>query len=139
MKNLWTPALNKYRIVTHLGVGDETCGTFVVPSPIDNGPLRIIASSGGGWDHVSVSRAKRCPNWPEMDAIKRMFFRDDEVAMQLHVPAAEHISFMDTCLHLWAPQDVAIPLPPAWMVGPRPDQTIEQVTTEGIAAMGDEA
>jgi hypothetical protein len=99
-------------------VGDETCGMFHIPSPIDGGELRVIASSGEGWDHVSVSRPNRCPNWPEMEHIKRLFFRDDETAMQLHVPPSDHISFHPYCLHMWRPHKAEIPRPPGWMVGP---------------------
>ena len=47
------------------GVGDDTCGVFSVHSPIDGAILRVIASCGGEWEHVSVSRKNRCPNWPE--------------------------------------------------------------------------
>lgn len=103
-------------------VGDETCGMFHVPSPIDRAPLCIIASSGGGWDHVSVSRQNRCPNWPEMEHVKRLFFKDDETAMQLHVPPSDHISIHPYCLHLWRPHDTEIPRPPSWMVGPSKEQ-----------------
>lgn len=99
-------------------VGDETCGMFHVPSPIDRAPIRVIASSGEGWDHVSVSRQTRCPNWPEMEHIKRLFFKDDETAMQLHVPPSDHINCHPFCLHLWRPHGVEIPRPPAYMVGP---------------------
>lgn len=100
------------------GFGDETCGVFRVTSPIDRGEILAIASSGGGWDHVSVSRPNRCPNWPEMEHVKRMFFKDDETAMQLHVPSADHISLHPNCLHLWRPHHVEIPRPPAIFVGP---------------------
>lgn len=99
------------------GVGDDTGGCFKVKSPIDGGDLRIIVSIGLGWDHVSVSRANRCPNWPEMEHVKRLFFRDDETAMQLHVPPADHINCHPYCLHIWRPHDAAIPMPPSWMVG----------------------
>lgn len=99
--------------------GDGTCGMFTVRSPTDGRDLKIIASSGEGWDHVSVSRPSRCPNWPEMEHIKRLFFREDEAAMQLHVPPSQHISFHPYCLHIWRPNDGReIPLPPADMVGP---------------------
>ena len=92
--------------------GDETCGAFSLPSPIDRGPLNVIASSGEGWDHVSVSRLGRCPNWPEMEYVKHLFFRDNEVAMQLHVPASDHINNHPFTLHMWRPQEQTIPLPP---------------------------
>lgn len=99
--------------------GDETCGAFSVPSPIDRAPMVVIASSGEGWDHVSVSRTNRCPNWPEMECVKRLFFRDDETAMQLHVPPSDHISFHPNCLHIWRPNDGReIPMPPSIMVAP---------------------
>lgn len=97
--------------------GDEACGVFNVPSPIDGAPLHIVASVGEGWEHVSVSRVNRCPNWPELEHVKRLFFRDDETAMQLHVPAAAHINMHPYCLHLWRPIGVEIPRPPGWMIG----------------------
>lgn len=99
------------------GPGDDFGGAFKMRSNIDGGELRIIASNAEGWDHVSVSRANRCPNWPEMEQVKRLFFRDDEVAMQLHVPPKDHISVHDYCLHIWRPHVGAIPMPPSIFVG----------------------
>lgn len=99
-------------------VGDESCGVFDIPSPIDRQLMCVIASSGEGWDHVSVSRTNRCPNWPEMAHIYGLFFRDDETAMQLHVPNTDHINHHPNCLHLWRPIDSEIPRPPAEFVGP---------------------
>jgi hypothetical protein len=96
--------------------GDETCGAFSVPSPIDRQPLVIVASSGGGWDHVSVSRKNRVPNWAEMEHIARLFFRDDEVAVQFHVPADDHINVHDHCLHWWRSTEQTQPLPPKLFV-----------------------
>jgi hypothetical protein len=84
MRNLHL--LDAYRIdarETHGSMGDETCGCFRIPSPIDGQPLLIQASSDGGWDHISISRKNRPPNWTEMEFIKRKFFKDDETAMQL--------------------------------------------------------
>ena len=86
MKNL--NDLDRYRLRGQAvldvfgGEDDETCGVFVVPSPIDKQDLRVIASTGCDWDHVSVSRRTRCPNWQEMEYVKRLFFRHDEIAMQ---------------------------------------------------------
>jgi hypothetical protein len=78
--------LDAYRVdatKTHGWNGDGTCGAFKLPSPIDGQPLTVIASSGDGWDHTSISRKNRPPNWTEMEFIKRKFFKDDETAMQL--------------------------------------------------------
>ena len=105
--------------------GDHEMGMFAVPSPTDGHLLKIIASSGLGGDHVSVSRPNRCPNWPEMEHVKRLFFKEDETAMQLHVPPADHINCHPYCLHLWRPLGAEIPRPPAEMVGP---------VSEGVAA-----
>lgn len=85
--------------------------------PKPTGPvLRIIATTGAGWDHVSISTATRCPTWDEMEWVKRRFFKDDEIAMQLHVTPEDHINMHPYTLHLWRPTDAAIPLPPAIMV-----------------------
>lgn len=122
MKNLHE--LDKFRdcspeIIKFFGnAGDHKAGAFWVPSKIDGKPIRVIASSGMGWDHVSASRRKRAPNWLEMDAIKRLFFKDDEVAFQLHVPPTDHINHHPYCLHIWRPHGIEIPRPPAYMVGP---------------------
>jgi hypothetical protein len=130
MRNL--RALDKYRdtsdfVRSHYNgdVGDETCGVFRLPSPIDGAELMIVASQGSGWDHVSVSRRNRAPNWPEMAFIKKCFFRDGETAMQLHVPQEDHVNLHPNCLHLWRPQNEPIPRPPAWMVGPKEKQDVE--------------
>jgi hypothetical protein len=112
---------------THGWSGDGTCGAFRMPSKIDGQDLIIIASSGDGWEHVSVSRSNRCPNWPEMEYVKRMFFRDNETVMQLHVPESEHINCHPNCLHLWRPINETIPRPPGWMVGP-----LTEASTKGV-------
>lgn len=91
-------------------------GAFLIPCHRTGVSLRVIASSGMGWDHVSVSLPNRCPNWLEMEHIKRHFFEPDEVAMQLHVKPADHINAHPYTLHLWRPQNAAIPLPPHVMV-----------------------
>jgi hypothetical protein len=121
MKNL--SELDAYRradadVIRLFGwTGDETCGVFDLPCPRTGVTLTCIASTGEGWDHVSVSLKNRCPNWTEMEHAKRAFFLPDETAMQLHVPEADHISFAHTALHLWRPQRVLIPRPPAALVG----------------------
>lgn len=92
-------------------------GAFELASPTDGRPLRVIASDNDGWDHVSVSRVSRCPNWPEMSFVASQFFAADEFAMQLHVPAELHVNNHPFCLHWWRPHVQAVPVPPVWMVG----------------------
>ena len=99
--------------------GDGGNGVFSLPSPRGGVALQVVASNGYGWDHVSVSLPNRCPNWPEMEHVKRAFFKDDETAMQLHVPPSDHVNYHPYCLHLWRPNDGReIPRPPAIFVGP---------------------
>lgn len=106
--------------------------------------LRVIASRGGGWDHVSVSLPDRTPTWEEMNWVKGIFFGPDEWVVQYHPAESDYVNCHPFCLHLWRPQtDVEVateivraeaagqdwvgdrfappplPIPPAWMVGPR--------------------
>ena len=123
MRNLFDLEVNQFREKTEEvgrwfgGWGDGTCGCFILPSPVDGAAMRAIASMGEGWDHVSVSRRSRPPNWLEMSLVKDLFFKPDETAMQLHVPRDDHINNAVNCLHLWRPQREAIPRPPAILVG----------------------
>lgn len=36
---------------------------YILPSPIDGGSLKVVASkyAAWGWEHVTVSRVDRCP------------------------------------------------------------------------------
>ena len=133
MKNLCDPAIAKHRD----SQGDRLYGTldneralggaFLVPyhpkGMMGRTLLRVIASSGAdqpadyAFDHVSVSLSNRCPTWDEMDYIKRLFFKDEEVAYQLHMPSHDNINNHQYCLHIWRPLKAQIPLPPADTVG----------------------
>lgn len=93
-------------------------GAFQIPGPDGRALLCVIASDGDGWEHVSVSLRARCPTWEEMDFVKRIFWRDDETVMQLHVPRDRHVNYHEHCLHLWRPTGAEIPLPNPIMVGP---------------------
>lgn len=105
--------------------GDESHGAFEMMGPCGM-MLRVIASGSEGWDHVSVSTARRCPNWDEMQWIRVRFFRDDACVMQLHPPIAQHINFHPYCLHLWRPHQGEIPMPPPIFVGPTPEMMGER-------------
>jgi len=89
-------------------------GAFAVR--FKNVRLAVIASTGEGWDHVSVSHQHRIPKYEEMCRIKEMFFCDDEIAIEYHMPPLMHINVHPNCLHLWRPQDHELPVPPEWMV-----------------------
>ena len=98
------------------GPGDDKNGCFSLKSKIDGKPLLCIVSIDLGWEHVSVSRNDKCPSWNEMEHIKRIFFKDDEAAFQLHVPVKEHKNLHPYVLHIWRPMCGIFPMPPSYMV-----------------------
>lgn len=61
----------------------------------------IIASWGGGWEHVSVSLKNRCPTWEEMCMVKDIFWGEEECVVQFHPPKSESVNAHPYCLHLW--------------------------------------
>lgn len=75
-----------------------------------------IASSGGGWEHVSASptsaKAKQCATWEEMCEIKNLFFLPEEVAVQYHPKKSEYVNIKENCLHLWRYTAGEMPTPP---------------------------
>jgi hypothetical protein len=77
----------------------------------------VIASDGEGWEHVSVSRKDRCPIWEEMCQVKDLFWDDEDVVMQFHVPSKDHVNNHPYCLHLWRPKGVNVLRPDRIMVG----------------------
>lgn len=80
----------------------------------------VIASSGGGWEHVSVTpcsnKRKTCPTWEEMCEIKSLFFKPEECVVEYHPPKSEYVNFQEQCLHLWRPTKEKIPMPDIGMV-----------------------
>ncbi len=121
MKSILAAEIEAGRVRTG-DIGSPPCAPFGAFF-VDRGgvTLRIIMSTGLGWDHVSVSPAdlERTPTWDEMNWVKQQFFEDEEAVMQLHTPASDYRNLHPYCLHLWRPQREAIPLPPGIMVAPR--------------------
>jgi hypothetical protein len=101
---------------TDKSVGNN--GMFLVPRPRDPAvPLRVIASDGQGWEHVSVSLPYRAPTWDEMCRVKDLFWGDEDTVVQYHPPRSEYVNNHAYCLHLWRPVGAEVPRPPAIMVG----------------------
>src|SRR5512141_2045026 len=95
-------------------------GAFFIRHKTDPVPLKVIASDGFDFEHVSVSLPTRCPTWDEMCYIVSLFWDPDDTVMQLHPPRSEWINNHPFCLHLWAVppgSKTSIPMPPSWMVG----------------------
>lgn len=69
----------------------------------------------GGWEHVSASPkgSKReqdqpCLTWAQMCEVKRFFWRDDEMVVQIHPAEADYlhgVGYDTNILHLWRPCD----------------------------------
>jgi hypothetical protein len=93
--------------------GDDGFALFVFRK---SAPLRIIASWGEGWDHVSVTLEHRVPTWEEMCFAKELLFEPDDCVVQFHPPASRYINNHPYCLHLWRPQAQEILLPPGELV-----------------------
>ena len=86
---------------------------------IGNERLRIIASDGLGWKHVSVSRrdSYRTPTWDMMCAVKDLFWDESDWVVQFHPPKSEYVNNHPGCLHLWQPTEQQLPVPDSTMVG----------------------
>ena len=85
-------------------------------------PIRVVASDGGGWQHVSVSieSDKRCPSWNIMCQVKDLFWEPEDVVVQFHPKVSEYVNYHSGCLHLWRCIDGReFPTPPSKMVGPK--------------------
>ena len=119
-----------------------SCGRMVVIEKRDDGfsawidmgnfEGSVIASSGAGWDHVSIRPKKHryTPSWSDMCRVKDIFFRDDEAVIQIHPPKDEYVNNMPNCLHLWRAYDKEMVLPPSFMVGMKKGQTRDEVYKE---------
>lgn len=81
---------------------------------LDHRLYDVIASNGGGWDHVSINpyRHSRMPNWNVMCELKDLCFYDDETVIEYHPKKSDYVNVADKCLHLWRPQKQEIPVPP---------------------------
>ena len=96
----------------------------------------VIFTTGGGWEHLSVSPYKKrvVPTWDDMCTLKDIFWKPDEAVLQIHPPAAEYVNNVENCLHLWRCTYRKTPLPPSVFVGVRPGQTAKQMHEEAAAA-----
>lgn len=123
MRAVLPDKLEAGRIAGHGSMGGY--GDFVLQGPCGE-QLVIVASAAEaddimaqGWEHVSVSTRRRCPNWVEMCFVKDLFWDAEEAVAQFHPPRSRYINNHPYCLHLWRPKHVVLPLPPDHLVGDR--------------------
>lgn len=109
----------KFRVLNGLMGSDATYGNngaFIVTLKHAQ-TVQVIASSGMGWEHVSVSRKDRCPTWDEMCQIKNIFWDEEDCCIQFHPAKSEYVNNHPYCLHIWRPLDAIIPIPDSILVG----------------------
>lgn len=95
-------------------IGPNGAALTIIASDATNDPGRDDTQ---GWEHVSVSLPNRCPNWPEMCAVKALFWEPEETVVQFHPPESSYISNHPHCLHLWRDSRRGHALPPSILVG----------------------
>lgn len=114
MKSLQQLQLQPNLIIEQTGL-DGGCGRIEFKTA--KRPAVVVWSFGGGWEHVSVSFAHRCPTWEEMCEVKDMFWPPEDCVVQYHPPKERLVNQHPYCLHLWRPIKQAMPMPPSIFVG----------------------
>jgi hypothetical protein len=97
--------------------GSGMNGAYEIIGPVSL--ISVIASNGGGWEHVSVSVSSRpdiLPGWEEMCFVKDLFWRPEECVLQYHPSEEDYVNIHPSVLHLWRPIDQEIPKPLKIMV-----------------------
>lgn len=89
--------------------------------------LHFIFSWGLEWEHLSVSTPVKTPTWEQMCKMKEIFWRDDEVCMELHPKKEDYVNNHSYCLHIWKPIGIEIPTPPSILVGIRKGKLLEDI------------
>lgn len=86
---------------------------------LNNMAVRVIASDGEGWKHVSVSlvKSQNTPSWSIMCQVKDLFWEPEDWVVQFHPAHSEYVNNHPGCLHLWSPTDKDFPKPDSLMVG----------------------
>lgn len=117
MRNLYelTPYRDlEWEIRCYGQIGGRDAGCFrVMQQGVE---LHVIASAGGGWDHLSVSVDDRCPTWEEMECVRKHFTLPHEIWLQFGLPERDHINCHPHCLHWWRATHRTVKLPPSLFV-----------------------
>lgn len=70
-----------------------------------DGLLVLLTASleldGKRWVHLSVSRKRALPTWPELVSVRNVFFGSTALVVQVLPPASKHVNLHPFCLHLW--------------------------------------
>lgn len=100
----------------HLAVNDKQVkmgGAIVYNGFIEHGKFKatvFFSYDENGMEHVSVSpyNKNKIPTWEEMCMVKNMFFKKDEMAVQIHPTEDRYVHGyrgLNNVLHIWRPND----------------------------------
>jgi hypothetical protein len=128
--------LRPYRITEENDQGVKNCpkdlasddsfkgaGAFLITRKVNgySRKLFVIADdarfSETGWEHVSahiykgIDRQPETPTWDDMHYLKRVFWSDDEMVVQIHPAQKDYVNFHEHTLHLWRCVDKEFPMP----------------------------
>jgi len=128
MKKILDPELEKGRVMTgpmRSTAEDGPNGVFMFKNQ-QGSHIRLIASDGMGWEHVSVSLLSMganqeitiiLPTWETMCFVKSLFWDEEECVIEYHPPKSRYVNVHPGVLHLWRPcEGPGIPMPPLIMV-----------------------
>jgi len=104
----------KFRDLTQFSPSDGLNGCFQIIK--QKYTLRVIASSGLGWEHVAVSKRYEPPTWDDMCEVKDLFWDQEDCVIQYHPPKSSYVNAHPHVLHLWRPAKEKIPMPDVFMV-----------------------
>ena len=85
--------------------------------------VKVIASDGMGWQHVSVSfhdYSKQIPSWSLLCKIKELFWEPEDWVVQFHPAKSQYVNNHPGCMHLWRCTSAPQPTPPSILTGIRP-------------------
>lgn len=63
--------------------------------------VSVQSTAGHGWLHVSVAHTDRMPTYSLVAKVRRAFFLDEALVVQVSPPVAEHVDIHPYMLHLW--------------------------------------
>jgi hypothetical protein len=70
-----------------------------------------IEQDGKRWQHVSLARPDRLPDYDDLTFVKRHWIGEDKYAYQVFPPKAKHVNIHPNCLHLFSCLDGDAVLP----------------------------
>lgn len=117
-----TPHLYAVKRFTRLEAGKYHVYTGMVQWHDISGNVIFGYNEAGMMEHVSFScsNKKKIPSWEQMCRLKDMFFKQDEMAVQIHPRGDRYVhgvNGLGNVMHLWRPKDgdfSALNDPEAW-------------------------